>query len=82
MTDTATRSASFSIPSILAALAAIASFFVGAGWGFFLAVAAIVLGLIGFLLALSPKVRGGVTSVMSMVFGLLGIVAAVFKLIF
>ena len=72
----------FSIPSIIAIICAIASFMAGAGIGFVLAIVAIVAGLIGVLLSLSPRVRGGMISIFSVVAGVIGIVAAVFKLVF
>lgn len=72
----------FSIPAIIAVVCAIGSFFFGAALGFLLAVVAIVAGLIGVVLALSPSVRGGMMSIISIVAGLIGIVAAVFKLVF
>jgi hypothetical protein len=72
----------FSIPSILAVICAIVSFTSGAFFGTIMAIAAIVLGLLGFLLALSPRVRGGMISILSILMGLVGIVAAVFKLVF
>jgi hypothetical protein len=72
----------FSIPSILAVICAIVSFNTGAFLGTITAIAAIVLGLLGFLLALSPRVRGGMISVLSILLGLVGMVAAVFKLVF
>lgn len=72
---------SFSIPSILAVLAAIGSFMTGAFLGFILAVAAIVLGLVGVVIALAPGKRGGMVSVFSMLAGVIGIIAAIFKLI-
>lgn len=71
----------FSIPSILAIIFAIASFFFGAGLGMMMAIAAIVLGGIGLMLSFSPTVRGGMTSTISMVAGVVGIVAAIFKLL-
>ena len=67
--------------AILAIVAALASFFVGAGWGLLLAFLAIAAGLIGLVLSLSPSVRGGVTSFFAIIAGLIGIVAAVVKLI-
>ena len=70
----------FSIPSIIAIIAAIGSFFTGAGLGMLLAVIAIAAGAIGVLLALSPRVRGGLTSIVSILFGLVGIIAAVIKI--
>jgi hypothetical protein len=66
--------------SILALICALASFFVGPGWGFLLAVVAIIAGLIGFVVSLSPRVRGGVTSFFAIVAGLIGIVTAIVKL--
>jgi hypothetical protein len=72
----------FSIPSIIAIIAAVMSFFAGAGWGFVLAIVAIVAGLIGLALAMAPSVRGGLISFVSIAAGLLGIIAAVLKLVF
>ena len=73
--------AKFSIPSIIAIVTAILSFFTGAIWGLVLAVIAIIFGLIGVALSFSSKTRGGVVSVFSLFAGLVGIVAAVFKAI-
>lgn len=67
---------------MLAVAAAIGSFMTGAFWGTLLAIAAIVLGLVGALLAMSPRVRGGMMSFVAIGAGLIGIIAAVFKLIF
>ena len=75
-------SPSFSIPSILAIVCAIGSFMTGAGLGMLLAILAIVFGAIGVLLSLSPRVRGGMMSIFSVLAGVIGIVAAVFKLFF
>jgi hypothetical protein len=72
----------FSIPSILAVICAIISFKAGAVLGMVMAILAIVLGLIGLALALSPRTRGGIVSFISIVAGLIGIIAAVFKLFF
>ena len=72
----------FSLPSIIAIVAAVMSFFAGAGWGLVLAIVAIVAGLIGLALAMAPSVRGGIVSFVSIAAGLLGIIAAVLKLIF
>jgi hypothetical protein len=71
----------FSIPSIIAIVAAIASFFVHAGTGFILAIIAIVFGVIGFILSLSPSVRGGVVSVVSLILAVIGIIVAIIKAI-
>ena len=72
---------SFSVPSLLAVVCAVASFAAGPGFGLFLALAAIVLGLVGAGLAMRRRVRGGVVSVISIVAGVIGIVAAGFKLL-
>ena len=72
----------FSIPSLLAVAAALGSFMTGAVLGTLLAIAAIVLGLLGAMLAMSPRVRGGMMSLIAIGAGLLGIIAAVFKLVF
>lgn len=65
---------SFSIPSIVAILAAIATFFTGSGiLTIVLAVSAVVAGLIGVVLALSPNVRGGIVSTIAVILGLLGV---------
>lgn len=74
-----TTKASFSLPSILAIVAALASFATGAIWGLVLAIAAIVLGVIGILLSFSPTVRGGMVSIVSLLAGIAGIVVAGFK---
>jgi uncharacterized membrane protein HdeD (DUF308 family) len=76
MSETKTK---FSIPSILAVVAAIASFFQGATFGLLLAIAAIILGVIGVLLSLSVKKRGGIVSFASVAAGFIGIIAAVIK---
>lgn len=79
MNSSESSKAVFSIPSILAVLAAIFSFKAGAFFGLVLAGVAIVFGLIGVLLALSPSRRGGIFSLFGVVGGLVGIIAAVIK---
>ena len=74
-----TTKAHFSIPSIIAIIAAIASFAAGAFWGFILALVALAFGVIGVLLSLSARVRGGFVSMLSLVAGLAGIGVAVIK---
>ena len=73
--------AHFSLPSIIAIAAAIASYFVGAMAGFALALVAIVFGIIGALVAMSPSVRGGFISVLSLILAAIGIVVALIKAI-
>jgi len=73
--------ARYSIPSIIAMVAALVSFGTSAFWGFILAMVAIVFGVLGVLLSLSPSVRGGLVSVVSLVAGGIGVVVAVIKAI-
>ncbi len=69
----------FSIPSLIAIGAAIASFYVGALGGFILAIVAVVFGLIGLLLSMAPSVRGGFISILSLFLAVIGIIAAIIK---
>jgi hypothetical protein len=69
----------FSIPSLIAIAAAIASFFVSPGSGFLLAVIAIVFGIFGLLLSFAPSIRGGIVSTFSMILACIGIVVAMVK---
>lgn len=73
--------ASFSIPSIIAIVAAFLSFGAGAGGGLLLALTAIIFGLIGVTLALSPARRGGLASTFAVFAGAVGIVTALIKAI-
>lgn len=73
------REASFSLPSILAIVAAIGSFFTGAALQLLLALAAIVLGVLGVTLSLSPAKCGGMTSILSIVLGVIAIVVALIR---
>lgn len=77
--ETAAAKPHFSIPSIIALGAAIASFFVSAVGGFILALVAIFFGIIGVIVSLSPSVRGGFISVFSMIVAALGILVAIAK---
>jgi hypothetical protein len=71
----------FSIPSLIAIAAAVATFFVSPGTGFALAIVAIIFGVFGFFLSLAPSIRGGVTSVFSVILAAIGIVIAIIKAI-
>ena len=72
--------------SIIAIIAAIASFyFSGRGRefiGFFLALLAIGAGLIGGVRALSPRVSGGILSILAVILGVIAIVFALIALVF
>jgi len=69
--------ASFSIPSILAILAAILSFNVGAVLG--LVLAALIFGALGIFLALAPGKRGGGLSILAVILSVIGVIAAIIK---
>jgi len=69
-----------SLASILAIVAAIASFFIHSGVvGLLLAVVAIVLGLVGFAKAASPRVSGGILSLCAIGLGLIAALFAVLR---
>ena len=68
-----------SLASIVSIICAIASFFVNSGvFGLLLAICAIVLGLVGFIKAASPRVSGGILSMCAIG---LGVIAAVFAVL-
>lgn len=69
----------FSIPSIIAIVAAVLSFTTGAFWGLILALVALICGAIGVMLSLSPNIRGGIMSTLSLIAGAIGLVAALIK---
>lgn len=75
------KQASFSFASIIAILAAIFSFKVGAFFGLVLAAVAFVFGLLGILFALRPSVRGGALSIIAIILSFVGVIAAVIKAI-
>jgi hypothetical protein len=76
-----TKPAVFSIASILSLVAAIGSFMTGAIFGLVLAVVAIFFGVVGVLMSFADSRRGGIISVLAVIGGVLGIVAAVIKAI-
>ena len=76
--ESATR-ARFSIPSIIAIVAALVSFMTGAFLGFVFAMVAVVFGALGVLLSFSSRVRGGIVSILAVMAGVLGLIAAVVK---
>lgn len=69
-----------SLVSLLAIAAAIGSFFVHSGiLGLVLAIVAIVLGLIGFLVSFMPREKGGILSLLAMVLGIIGAVCGLIR---
>lgn len=63
--------------AILSFGCAVVAFFVNPILGFFLALGAVLLGIIGLLRALSPRTRGGLMSLAGIVFGALGMVVKI-----
>lgn len=78
-TEVAHTKPHFSIPSIIAIAAAIASFFVSPHAGTALAIVAIFFGVFGFLLSLSPSIRGGLISILSLFLASVGIIVAIIR---
>jgi uncharacterized membrane protein YGL010W len=76
-----TKKASFSIPSILAIIAAILSFTLGPILGLLMAALALIFGVLGLVLALSPKTRGGGLSIIAVILSFIGVIAAIVKAI-
>lgn len=72
---------SFSVPSLIAVAAAIGSFMTGATLGLILATIAIIFGILGVVISLSPVKRGGVASTFGILAGGVGIIAAIVKAI-
>jgi hypothetical protein len=69
-----------SLVSLLAIAAAIASFVVHSGIaGLLLAIVAIMLGLIGFLVSFLPREKGGVLSLLAMLLGVIGAVCGLIR---
>ena len=72
-------------PAILAIIAAISGFvliFTGnPGWGLLLEVAAGALGVIGLVMAASPRVSGGLISIAAMIIAVLGLGVSVLGLV-
>jgi hypothetical protein len=74
-----------STASIVAIISAIASFYMsfhGRGiFAFFLALLAILAGLVGGVRALSPRIRGGILSILAVILGAIAIVFALIALV-
>ncbi|WAC21384.1 hypothetical protein OVA24_08290 [Luteolibacter sp. SL250] len=78
----ANSKASFSLPSLIALVAAILIFVVNNGFlVFLLAGVAIIFGLLGIILSLAPSVRGGIVSFLGIGAGLIGVIMAMVKLL-
>jgi hypothetical protein len=57
---------------------AVVAFFLGPVAGFFLALLAVLLGIVGFLRAASPRVSGGILALAAIA---LGVIAAIVKVV-
>lgn len=77
--QTTSKKATFSIPSIIAIIAAALSFYFATILGLIFAIVAFVFGIIGAVLAVSPKTRGGIISIIAVALSFIGVIAAVVK---
>ena len=76
-TPTTPRTSGAAKLAIAAAIGGIIATFAGhQGWGLFAGIAAIVFGALGFLISISPRVRGGPMSGFAMLIGVVGAVLA------
>lgn len=48
------------------------------GWSFLLNILAVIAGIIGLIMAASPRVSGGIASIIGIVLGAVGIILAIF----
>ncbi|MES2474959.1 MAG: hypothetical protein V4640_04210 [Verrucomicrobiota bacterium] len=76
-----TSKAAFSIPSIISIIAVILSFKAGSILGMIMAGVAILFGMLGILLSMSSAKRGGILSILGVVGGAIGVIAAIIKAI-
>jgi hypothetical protein len=68
--------------AIIAAIAGFVATFTGHPfWGLFIALVAIVSGLAGFVMAASPKVSGGILSIVAIVLGVVGLAVSVLGMV-
>ncbi len=71
--------------ALLSILAAIICYFLTFSghpfWGFAVAVLSIILGFIGLIMAASPRVSGGIISIVGMVIGAVGVVIGILGMI-
>jgi hypothetical protein len=68
--------------AVAALVAAILSLFLSPVAGFFLALLAIVMGIVGFLKSFSPRTSGGLMSLSAIVLGVVGLVVQVIHGVF
>lgn len=80
-TDVVTnRGQKVGLAAILSIVAAIGSYVATCtghpGWGILAALISIPMGIIGFVAAASPRVRGGIISIIAIILGVLAIIGA------
>lgn len=71
-------SAAATIAIIAAIVGWIVLFAAYPGWSFLLNIVAVVAGIVGLLMAASPRVSGGIASIIGIVLGAVGIILAIF----
>jgi hypothetical protein len=83
-TDLSTRpaGASYSVPSIIAIISAMAAWFVGAWFSILLAIVAVAAGAIGVVISIHPAKRGGVLSAVAIALGVLAILVGIIRIVF
>jgi hypothetical protein len=74
------------VSAILAVLASLGSMFFSCsghpGRGLILAALSIPFGLVGFIRAASPEIKGGIASIMAIIIGVVGITVALIAMFF
>lgn len=71
-------SAAATIAIIAAIIGWIVLFAAYPGWAFLLNIVAVVAGIFGLVLAASPRVSGGIASIIGIVLGAVGVILAIF----
>jgi hypothetical protein len=71
-------SAAATIAIVAAIIGWIVLFAAYPGWSFLLNIIAVVAGIFGLVLAASPRVSGGIASIIGIVLGAVGIILAIF----
>ena len=72
--------ASYSIPAIIAVICVLLIFFTE-GFDFGWAIGAVVFGLLGAVLALSPAKRGGILSILAIAAGLIAAIVSIIQVL-
>ena len=71
--------------AILSIIAAVGSYFLTFSahhvWGLVTAILSIVLGIFGMLMAVSPRVSGGIISIIAIILGAIGVLVAILAMV-